>query len=219
VSLKEVNEVSAPQAQVLLGARQFFERRGAPLPYDAEVQYLQSSGTQFIDTGVKLRTTDVIEARVYINSANTGGWYGMMGAYDGTRYLIVRMISANSTAVQAYAPGQSISLNRQEWGNLSFSFGGDYYESPINFYLFKYNITGTSTNGSQSIRFASFKITRGGVVLRDMISVRFTNELGNAEGAMYNRLGVGGMNPDGSPRNDGLYRNQGTGSFLFGDDV
>ena len=39
------------------GARQFFERRGAPtppLPYDAEVEYLESTGTQYIDTGVLL---------------------------------------------------------------------------------------------------------------------------------------------------------------------
>jgi len=29
-------------------------------------------------------------------------------------------------------------------------------------------------------------------------------------------LGTGGMNPDGSPRTDGLYRNRGTGSFVIG---
>ena len=38
------------------------------------------------------------------------------------------------------------------------------------------------------------------------------------EGAMYDRLGTGGMNPDGSPRTDGLYRNRGTGAFTIGSD-
>ena len=52
----------------------------------------------------------------------------------------------------------------------------------------------------------------------DMLPVRFTNELGQSEGAMYNRLGVGGMNPDGPARTDGLYRNRGTGAFLYGSD-
>jgi hypothetical protein len=35
---------------------------------------------------------------------------------------------------------------------------------------------------------------------------------------MYDRLGVGGMNPDGSARTDGLYRNRGTGAFVIGPD-
>jgi hypothetical protein len=36
---------------------------------------------------------------------------------------------------------------------------------------------------------------------------------------MYDRRGIGGMNPDGSPRTDGLYRNAGTGAFVIGPDV
>lgn len=52
----------------------------------------------------------------------------------------------------------------------------------------------------------------------DFIAVRFTNENGVSEGAMYDRRGIGGMNPDGSPRYDGLYRNRGTGAFVIGPD-
>ena len=42
---------------ILTGGRQFFELRSAPapaLPYDAEVQYLQSDGSAYIDTGISL---------------------------------------------------------------------------------------------------------------------------------------------------------------------
>jgi hypothetical protein len=36
---------------------------------------------------------------------------------------------------------------------------------------------------------------------------------------MYDRANpTVGMNPDGSPRTDGLYRNQGTGAFIIGPD-
>ena len=39
------------------------------------------------------------------------------------------------------------------------------------------------------------------------------------EGAMYDRANpTVGMNPDGSARTDGLYRNRGTGAFLYGSD-
>ena len=48
---------------MLLGARQFFERRGAPtppVPYDAEVEYLESTGTQCIDTGCGVQDGDMM---------------------------------------------------------------------------------------------------------------------------------------------------------------
>lgn len=68
-------------------------------------------------------------------------------------------------------------------------------------------------------RFYSFQIWQNGVLVRDLIPVRFTNELGQSEGAMYDRANpTVGKNPDGSPRTDGLYRNRGTGAFLYGAD-
>jgi hypothetical protein len=35
---------------------------------------------------------------------------------------------------------------------------------------------------------------------------------------MYDRRGVGGMDPDGTARNDGMYYNRGTGDFVLGPD-
>jgi hypothetical protein len=68
-------------------------------------------------------------------------------------------------------------------------------------------------------RVFSFKIWIGGAFIRDFIPVRFTNELGQSEGAMYDRANpTVGMNPDGSARTDGLYRNRGTGIFVIGPD-
>jgi hypothetical protein len=65
-----------------------------------------------------------------------------------------------------------------------------------------------------------FKAWKGGVLVCDMIPVRFTSEQGVSEGAMYDRANpTVGMNPDGSPRTDGLYRNRGTDAFLYGNDI
>lgn len=35
--------------------RRMFERKGGNLPYDAEIEFLQSYGTQYIDTGIALK--------------------------------------------------------------------------------------------------------------------------------------------------------------------
>ena len=50
-------------------------------------------------------------------------------------------------------------------------------------------------------------IEEGGVLVRDFIPVRFTNEQGVSEGAMYDR--VSGQ----------LFRNSGTGVFIVGTDI
>ena len=53
---------------------------------------------------------------------------------------------------------------------------------------------------------SSLKISDGGVLVRDMIPVRFTNEAGQPEGAMYDRV------------SGELFRNQGTEAFIIGPD-
>lgn len=51
------------------------------------------------------------------------------------------------------------------------------------------------------------KITSGGDLVRDFQPVRFTNEQGVFEGAMYDRV------------SGELFRNQGMGAFLYGNDI
>lgn len=90
------------------------------------------------------------------------------------------------------------------------------FTSSKTLYLFAINFT-PPTPGK--CRLYNFLLSSNGQLLRDMIPVRFTNENGVSEGAMYDRRGIGGMNPDGSARTDGLYRNIGTGEFTLGPDV
>ena len=56
------------------------------------------------------------------------------------------------------------------------------------------------------MKITSSKIYIDGVIARDFIPVRFTNEQGVSEGAMYDR--VSGQ----------LFRNSGTGAFTVGPD-
>ena len=65
-----------------------------------------------------------------------------------------------------------------------------------------------------------YVVFNDGNKIQHLVPVRFTNELGQTEGAMYDRANpTVGMNPDGSARTDGLYRNRGTGAFVIGSDA
>ena len=43
----------------------------SPFPYDSEVEYLQFTGTQSIDTGIVLSATDIVEIDAKFNSGVT----------------------------------------------------------------------------------------------------------------------------------------------------
>lgn len=66
--------------------------------------------------------------------------------------------------------------------------------------------TSSGANYKAKARVYECKIYDKDVLVRDFIPVRFTNELGQSEGAMYDR--VSGQ----------LFRNQGTGAFGYGND-
>lgn len=223
--------------QIYLGVR-----RGAPtppLPYDAEVEYLESTGTQWIDTGLKAAINTIsritfkfcaIEGTTYMVMGGNSGrrWYGI-GGDSANRvfrcavlsilysYNITGAPSANTTdwftaIIDAQEGSSAASYRIEGYGEMHATAGS----ATIPIYLF----AGSGSAGPSKCRISSFDITdiATETKLLDMVPVRFTNEQGVSEGAMYDRLGVGGMDPDGSPRTDGLYRNRGTGAFLYGSD-
>lgn len=204
------------------------------LPYDSEVEYLESTGTQWIGTGISAdqdillectgRWTDVSTTvvRYAVNAAASGRInFGWMLNRTGSGFGLAA-VTNSPTVADADTEWHSVSVCSTE-ESPCYEFDGEKSsltpQSSVSL-LGIIKLFGNGTNNA-SIRISYVKISRPStdLTLLDLIPVRFTNQLGEPEGAMYDRLGVGGMNPDGSPRNDGLYRNQGTGSFLLGDDV
>lgn len=212
---------------MMLAARGIFlaARRKPALPYDAEVEYLESTGTQWIDTGVTVSSSSHIVVKMS-DFSRDGSW--MFGARRG--YL--------QSAVGIYADvGAGVNSFRFAWGGYLTSGSFTYttigvgvvtidistgrltitreripytytelattqaFTTPVPFSLFMLNNNGAETLGS-IMRIYGAQIDD----VRDMIPVRFTNELGQSEGAMYDR--VSGQ----------LFRNQGTGAFIVGPD-
>lgn len=209
---------------MLLGARQFFERRGAPvppLPYDAEVQYLQGTGTQYIDTGIFCLKKYSFEFEVSVSydgvsyedyfggspSDSQAGWrfrrdwnsekvlFSIGNAYTTSGVLMSKntphLIKMSGDGT-ATIDGNSVTL-----GGTPLAFSPS-----VILYLFAYSKNNTPYRISNA-KFYSFKCTDTDTdtVVRDMIPVRK-----DGVGYMYDR--VSGQ----------LFRNAGTGAFTIGQD-
>ena len=193
-------------------------RGGAKLPYDAEVEYLavDTIGPYITITGVEW---DSFSCSMYVPAQSAQGYRDLIGGnyiYFGCN----RICSQNGV----YRNGASFMGFTETVNFITDRFVEYHSPSPTNL---KWQIDGNeysvlacrNTGGAfglfhvpSGVNQVPFKIAwvktyKSGEVTLDLISVRFTNELGQSEGAMYDR--VSGQ----------LFRNQGTGAFLYGRDT
>ena len=221
----------------MIAARQIFLGRGAgeptpPLPYDAEVEYLESTGTQYIDTGISRDVYSNIGFMVKLNplvSASIDPVVGSFCGYSnwGSRWFGVNYTSRSSRGIQvglggsmAYYSGDmslrdydiEVSSVRGvliDGTQIESPYGSDVSRSGTSFYLFATcarDGSGVNHISPRRCRIYNLTMYAGADVLEDLIPVRFTNELGQSEGAMYDRA------------SGQLFRNAGTGAFLYGPD-
>lgn len=219
-----VGGVSRDVKRVSIGGSVVWEK--SPLPPGARwVEYLESTGTQWIDTGYIATEDTRVVATLYTTETGNKNWFG--GVAEGTQAYAFN--SYSSSAIE-YIFGNS------GWGHYAASgvvgnvfvldFGKDgVFINGTNVSTPNYTQFPSQTapiaiflryGGSAYIkgRVYAFQIYEGSTLVCDFIPVRV-----GTTGALYDRRGVGGMNPDGSPRNDGMYFNVGTGAFGYGQDV
>ena len=218
---------------MMLGARTAaWAKSGAPLPYYAEVEYLESTGTQYIETGVNMKNTVGIAADfmktasgdiVLMGSRNdsTGQWLNTSNYNFYIRFGSGYFTAKTGNPLNVRTNAMSNIFNSRKAVIDGVDLVSTYYLSKLTdgptIYLFAAHRAGiTGPNLPFIGRIYSAMITDGDEVVRDFVPVKFKNENGKYEGVMYDRLGVGGMNPDGTVRNDGIYRNIGIGSFVIG---
>lgn len=193
---------------------------GGNLPYDAEVEYIESSstGTAYIDTGIAANT--IVSA------------YGMMMTpASGQRFYFGARVSAwSGNLVTAWNSGQSgfrmsygdnlnakiITGNTTAWTNCGFIGTTVFYNGITesytqsgtvtsgNAYLFSINDNGSPISDPTSVplRIRSFRIETANGIARDFIAVRK-----DGVGCLYDRI------------SQTFFYNAGTGSFAYGADV
>lgn len=206
---------------MLPGASMLFERRGAPtppLPYDAEVQYLESTGTQWIDTGVYgayNRGTEIDFAVTSIQSEK--GIFGCLGfprqciilARTGLRYDLGYSSTwtyeqTTDRRVVSYNPSSHVVTDSIYGGALNWDFSpSEFSETPDTMTIFVDKRDGAIVSASRitSMRLYGFKVWDSSGDLLDLIPVRK-----NGVGYMHDR--VSGQ----------LLGNSGTGAFIIGPD-
>ena len=217
------NEAQDEPDQLAAG---FINSRAVPLPFDAEVEYLESTGTQYINTGILPNGGTDFELCMFTRRDVNQNAFGSRNAASGlpawgliahgTGNWSINQLGSTWNqqfprdvgAVHTYAFRNGVALydgepKGENSGNVQVNYPAT---------LFAYNSRGAiRPEAVQCVLYC--KIWQDGVLVRDFIPVRV-----GTTGAMYDKRGVGGMNGDGSPRNDGMYFNRGTGNFGYGND-
>ena len=217
----------------MLGARAgAWAKSGAPLPYDEEVEWIESSRNEFIDSGIigtsgievtskcdllymtenyaamwgSRASSRINDFQVYYNNPSVGGTpYSIVLRTGGDQ----KEISASSLGIEGSLLDKTLDITARSGtiivNGITFSTPLFNFTTPHSICLFCEYTIGTYGNFGR-FRYRSWSAKYDGVFVSDLIPVRFTNENGVSEGAMYDR--VSGQ----------LFRNAGTGAFIIGPD-
>lgn len=224
---------------MMIAARNAMLMSGAKLPYDAEVEYLESTGTQYIETGIYATLDTRVVARVAQSQiANDNAVISMdNGAANNASFTLEYYYQAE---VAVSRLGWTLSIDstsaqyRTEivdtagvWHTIAASrdgivFDGVTYDrrhagtsvaflGPYPLIMFAYGRRGMPIIYAQ-MRLAYCEIYNQSTLVRDFIPVRVGSG-SSAVGYLYDRA-----NPTGGPLENGLYPNAGTGAFVIGPD-
>lgn len=209
--------------QIYLGNTKVYEAGGeppTPPPYDAEVEYLQSSATQYINTGVNITPDFKCEVRGLFTS-NRKRNDNLLGCTDDQLYGFGIPCAINSsgnfyaqfgnalTAVGTSGLVLTTIITTLQNGNCTIECDGSVLSSisigtqiPTNtLYMFARNYN-NSPSGQANAKIYYCKLWENGVLVRNFVPVRV-----GTTGYMYDR--VSGQ----------LFGNEGSGIFTYGNDI
>lgn len=171
-----------------------------------ELEYIESSGTQFIDTGVVPKNN----TRVDVDCDITYGtdWIMILGSYDTNKYFswwangatIYAYYGTSNKNVAGENRKQTLSANKNIWtaGNSAMSFSEVSFTANSSIYLFSVNNGGNYSKASMKLY--SCRIYDNGTLIRDYIAAK----LADGTVGLYDKL------------NGLFYINAGTGTFTAG---
>ena len=194
---------------------------GTPLHYDAEIEYLESSGTQWIDTGVVCRSYDGIKATFQANGEQKGGngyfFFGQGYSYNNNNIEVYSstLKTQISFCLQGYTDVTLDYTNvfnvdvKNKIATYTDEFGqviGVANRSDVGNYTAAYTMAVFATHRSPiikrgNIRCFKFQIIQDSTIVIDLIPVRV-----GQTGYLYDK--VSGK----------LFGNNGTGDFVLGPD-
>lgn len=199
-------------------------RRGESLPYDSEVEWLHSDGNQYIVTSYIASNDTFWDIQYQFDAVESTAAYVAGAAGSGVRDRSLVLGRSSGAVVIGYFGGSNFTYRSKAasadieriWRegdtaycngtSTTFDFAARTFVCPHPMHLFAYR-SDTSVSRSRIVgKIFYAKFSEDGVLLHDFIPVRFTNENGVSEGAIYDS--VSGQ----------LFRNSGTGAFVIGPD-
>ena len=184
------------------------------LPYDAQVEYLESDGTQYINTGVYLNTSnfevgyDILGNKFYWGYTHQGSGNGTWISVEPSSAFFGKLgnnsVSITTSSVEntiKYESQSGITVNGNFYSK-TFSIGSDSIANTPLYIFGRYDFRSMAVDTDALSKLKSFYLKNNRTLVVDMIPVR-----SNGVGYMYDR--VSGQ----------LFANAGTGSFIIGPDV
>ena len=179
-----------------------------------ELEYIQSSGSQYINTGFKPNQDTKISITVDFPLSGTSWLYGgrtsagsnSLGflCEDGSRYRFDYASSVNALTVKPTGKFTIDSDKNKCYINGELVFTATYktFTSPVNMYIFNNNNNGSLSGGS-SAKLYNCSIYNNGVLIRSFIPCK------NASGTvgLYDSI------------NNQFYQNAGSGTFIAGPEI
>lgn len=201
---------------------------GAQIPNEAhfEIEYLKSTGTQYIDTGIIASNSMTYELK-FTHTSHGGAVFGAWNdSTDRTLFLSIHAVSnyydyyAYNTNYNSYAnyglsadnkpiiatwDGSSINLYNSSMSLLKGKTASyPDFTTGLNFHLFGIKYPATVDVAANSVSIYYCKIWQNGVLVRDLIPVKLVSD---DTVCMYDKV------------NDEYYTNKGTGSFIGGGEI
>lgn len=188
---------------------------GQTLPSDyIQLEYIQSSGSQYINTGFKPNQDTKISITVDFSLSGTTWLYGSRTSAGSNSLGFLcesnskyRFDYASSTNELATKPTGKFTINSDKNkcyinGELVFTATYTTFASPVNMYIFNNNNNGSLSGGS-SAKLYNCSIYDNGVLIRSFIPCK------NASGTvgLYDSV------------NNQFYQNAGSGTFIAGPEI
>ena len=191
------------------------------LPYDYEVEYLKSTGTQYIDTEIiPDEYTNILSTFKLTSTSYTtaNGLFGCREESSSKSFLVLQYSNNNNNQVLRWDYGNNltnvdlVSMNTNYQistnGNTIYvnngqgNFGGTFQNTTNSIYLFAINQNGQAIFKNTGLCCSRFVITKNNVTVLDLIPV-----VKNNAGYMYDRI------------SKKLFGNAGNDSFIPGPDI
>lgn len=160
--------------------------------YDAEVEYLETDGVAYIDTGINTTSDTSFNTSIYlpveptnaslfpfgarkVQQSNTMEWFRSKDRHQWQWRFGNKLISKTygSEATEGlFVIKNDVNPNEVTFAGITLTAEFNTFDTERNFFIFRLNNDGTPRDSQTGIRIYSFKLYSGARLVRDYIPVR-----------------------------------------------